>query len=142
MADKAAARDDRILSIDSQGGGIYVYEALTTAAGMIAGAEPVTKHIILFADADDAEQPGKYKDMVDKCVRAGMTVSVIGLGTEKDCDANLLKDIAARGNGRVFFSDNPDELPRLFAQDTFVVARSTFVDEVTPIKPLAGLASR
>ncbi|MEJ0091554.1 MAG: hypothetical protein WDM80_17635 [Limisphaerales bacterium] len=41
----------------------------------------------------------------------------------------LLKDIARRGGGDCYFSDNPDEIPRLFAQDTFTVARSTFVDQ-------------
>ncbi len=48
-----------------------------------------------------------------------MTISVVGLGTERDSDADLLKDIARRGGGDCYFSDNPDEIPRLFAQDTF-----------------------
>ena len=51
----------------------------------------------------------------------------------------MLQDIAKRGNGRIFFTDKPEELPRLFAQDTFVVARNTFLDETTPIESTAGL---
>ena len=39
------------------------------------------------------------------------------------------------------FTDNPEELPRLFAQDTFVVARSTFLEEPTPIQTDGGLVS-
>jgi Mg-chelatase subunit ChlD len=130
----------KILSIESMGGGIYIYVALEAAAQMITKAKSGTKHIILFADANDSEEPGRYIELMDKIKAAGITVSVIGLGTEKDKDADLLKDIAKRGGGRVFFSDNPAELPRLFAQDTFVVARNTFVDDPTRIKTTPGLA--
>ena len=93
------------------------------ASQMLMKATAGTRHIILFADAADSEQPGRYKDLLAETDKAGITVSVIGLGTERDKDADLLKDIAKRGKGRVFFSDNPNELPRLFAQDTFVVAQ-------------------
>ncbi len=124
------------------GGGIYIYEALeASAAEMVSKAKAGTKHIILFADANDSEEPGDYKELVDKLQTAGITVSVIGLGTDQDKDAELLKDIAKRGNGRCLFTDRPEELPRLFAQDTFVVARNTFLDEPTRIKATAGLAS-
>ena len=97
--------------------------------------------MILFADAADAEEPKAYKTIISPVPgRRHHRFSVIGLGTEKDKDGDLLKDIAARGGGRVFFSDRPDELPRLFAQDTFVVARSSFLEEPTKFKTVAGLS--
>ncbi len=128
-----------ILSIRSQGGGIFIYLALESAAEMLVKAKAGTRHILLFADANDSEEPGRYEELVEKCRKAGITVSVIGLGTPKDKDAELLRDIAKRGNGRIFFTDKAEELPRLFAQDTFVVARNTFLDERTPIESTAGL---
>jgi Mg-chelatase subunit ChlD len=129
-----------IRSIRSEGGGIFIYVALEAAAAMLLKATAGTKHIILFADANDSEEPGHYQDLLDKCKQAGITVSVIGLGTPRDKDADLLRDIATRGNGRVFFTDKPEELPRLFAQDTFVVARNTFLDEPTPVESTPGLS--
>ena len=140
VTEKGPVRD-KILSIQSMGGGIYVHEALIAAAEMIQKAKSGTKHIILFADAGDAEKPGSYVEIVKECNKAGITVSVIGLGKETDKDGELLKDIAKRGGGRCFFSDNPEELPRLFAQDTFVVARSAFLDQLTPIKTMPGLTA-
>jgi Mg-chelatase subunit ChlD len=128
----------KILAIDSQGGGIYIYEALVASAQMISASKAQTKHIILFSDAADAEQSAHYEEIVEKLRQADVTVSVVGLGTEHDCDANLLKDIARRGGGECYFSDNPDEIPRIFAQDTFTIARSTFVDEPTPLQLTAG----
>ncbi len=130
----------RILAIGSEGGGIYIYEALVASAQMIQTAKAQTKHIILFADASDSEQSMHYEEIVDKLREADVTVSVVGLGTDHDCDANLLKDIAKRGSGECYFSNDPDEIPRIFAQDTFTIARSTFIDQPTPFSFTAGFS--
>ena len=131
----------KILRIGSQGGGIFVYEALSAAAKMLLKAQSGTRHIILFADAADSEQPGRYRELLEECRKANITVSVVGLGTANDVDAELLRDIARRGVGRSFFTKNAEELPRLFAQDTFVVARSTFIDEPTTVRTTGGMVS-
>mgnify|MGYP005845067073 CR=1 FL=1 len=138
--DKAALRA-RVLRIESMGGGIYVYEALKAAAAMQTQSTLATRHIILFADAADAEEPGDYVNLLAHCRAAGITVSVIGLGTPRDSDAALLQDVAARGGGRVFFTDKPEDLPRLFAQDTFAVARSTFLSDPVGVELTPGLAT-
>ena len=131
----------KILRIGSQGGGIFVYEALSAAAKMLLKAQAGTRHIILFADAADSEQPGRYLELLEECRKANITVSVVGLGTANDVDAELLRDIARHGDGRSFFTKNAEELPRLFAQDTFVVARSTFIDEPTTVRTTGGMVS-
>ena len=140
IANQAHVRRD-ILRIDSRGGGIFVYEALTTASTMLLRAQAGTRHIILFADAADSEEPGQYRELLEECRKANITVSVVGLGTSSDVDAALLQEIAYRGNGRIFFTENAQELPRLFAQDTFVVARSTFIDEPTTVQTTGGMVS-
>ncbi|MBB6428833.1 VWA domain-containing protein [Algisphaera agarilytica] len=140
VTDKATLKK-KILSIDSMGGGIYVYEALAASAGMLASATPTTRHIILFSDAQDSEAPGAYQTLLEKARRANITVSVIGLGSDRDVDAGLLKDIAKRGGGRAFFTEDPKKLPQLFAQDTFVVARSSFIDETTPVRSTGALTA-
>ncbi|HWG47216.1 MAG TPA: VWA domain-containing protein [Gemmataceae bacterium] len=139
VKNKQAVKNN-ILGIHSQGGGIFIYVALEAASEMLLKATAGTRHIILFADANDSEEPGRYEELLAQCKKAGITVSVIGLGTPKDKDAELLRDIAKRGNGRIFFTDKPEELPRLFAQDTFVVARNTFLDVRTPIESTPGLS--
>ncbi len=135
-----AATAAKIRKIESMGGGIYVYDALVAASKMIATATAGTKHIVLFSDAQDSEKPGDYQSLLEKITKAGITVSVIGLGKKTDVDGPLLEDIAKRGKGRCFFTDKAEELPRLFVQDTFVVARNTFLDELVGVKETAGLA--
>jgi Mg-chelatase subunit ChlD len=138
--DESKSARSQILRVDSGGGGIFVFEALTTAAQMLLKAKSGTRHIILFADAADSEEPGQYQELLRQCEQAGITVSVIGLGKPSDVDAGLLRDIAKRGNGQIYFTENAEELPRLFAQDTIIVARSMFLDEPTPIQFTGGLA--
>ncbi len=128
----------QILAIGSQGGGIYIYEALVAQARMIQSAQAQTKHLVLFADAADSEQSMHYEEIVDKLREADVTVSVIGLGTDHDVDSKLLMDIAKRGGGECYFSNDPDEIPRIFAQDTFTIARSTFIDQPTAFEVTAG----
>ncbi len=139
IGENVAGLRQKILSIESTGGGIFVYEGLIHAASLLSGAESETKHIILFADAADSEEPGDYKNLIAKCRQAGVTVSVIGLGSEKDQDADLLRDIALRGEGRCFFTQNALDLPRLFAQDTFMVARNSFINEPVAFEFKAGI---
>jgi Mg-chelatase subunit ChlD len=122
----------RIRAITSMGGGIFVYEGLRHAADMIAKARAGTRHIILFADAADAEEPGAYQDLIARLRDIGVTLSVIGLGSERDSDAGLLKDIATRGGGNIHFTAAAEELPQLFAQETLTVFRGAFVEEPTP----------
>ncbi|MDQ3331848.1 MAG: VWA domain-containing protein, partial [Planctomycetota bacterium] len=107
---------------------IFVYEALVAAGNELLKAEDyATRHIILFSDAADSEEPGDYKTLLAEYAAAGITVSVIGLGTTADPDAALLEEIASLGKGNIMFSDDAEELPRLFTQDTMSVARNTFL---------------
>ncbi|ETX04228.1 MAG: hypothetical protein ETSY2_30005, partial [Candidatus Entotheonella gemina] len=124
-----------VRGIHSQGGGIYVYTGLQAAWNELKTSAHPRRHIVLFADAADAEEPGQYQSLLHTIRQNGGTVSVIGLGTPTDPDAAFLSDIAKRGEGRMFFAQSPHELPALFAQETVSVARSMFVEEPVSVRP-------
>jgi uncharacterized membrane protein len=124
--------------VQSMGGGIYVYQGLKVAWEELKKAPVGQRHIILFADAADAEEPGDYVNLLAEMQKEKATVSVIGLGMDTDSDADFLKDVAKRGNGRIFFNANPNELPALFAQETVAVARSAFIEEPIAVKGTPG----
>lgn len=138
---QARGKRNDILRIASEGGGIFVYTGLRDGCRLLQGVDTGIRHIILFADAADAEEPGDYVNLLAHAAGAGISVSVIGLGTESDVDAAFLKDVAKRGGGECYFTANAAELPRLFAQDTFAVSRSAFITNpvaaaFTPALPL------
>ncbi|MFD2257401.1 VWA domain-containing protein [Luteolibacter algae] len=135
IADRQNDINRRILKIRSGGGGIYAYTGLKAAWEELRKSASGTRHVILFTDTQDTEEPGDYKKLLEEMGEDGATVSVIGLGTKGDVDAALCEDIARRGNGRIFFSDRPMDIPQIFAQETVTIARSAFVE--VPVKGIA-----
>jgi hypothetical protein len=119
----------RVRKIQSSGGGIYVYAGLKAAWDELKKSPAGTRHVILFSDANDSEEPGDYKNLIQEMTDNGATISVIGLGTDHDADSALLVDIAKLGNGRMFFSDQPMDIPKIFAQETVTIARSAFIKQ-------------
>ena len=51
---------DRIRKIESMGGGIFVYTGMKEAWAKLKTAEAGQRHMILFTDAADSEEPGDY----------------------------------------------------------------------------------
>lgn len=129
-----------VRGVQSQGGGIFVYEGLNAAWSDLKETPYGTRHIILFSDAADSEEPGDYKKLLEEMTKAGGTVSVIALGSEQDTDAQLLKDIAKLGNGRIFFTTRAEDIPSIFTQETVAVARSAFVKEPVGTQPTGSWA--
>ena len=138
VADKTAL-SEQVRKIESMGGGIYVGAALHAAARQLAESHQQNRHILLFADAADSEEPDDYQTFVPNLVKAGVTVSVIGLGTATDSDSKLLEEIARLGNGRCQFVADAADLPRVFAQETIQVARSSMVEVPTAVLVLPAL---
>jgi len=130
---------DRVSGIRSMGGGIYTYTGLRAAAEQLEGATRVNRHIILFADAQDAEEPGEYIALLEELAQKSTTVSVVALGQPTDIDADFLRDVAKRGGGEIYFTTAPSELPRIFAQDTLLAARAAFIEEKTASTTAPGL---
>jgi hypothetical protein len=130
---------DQVRRIQSMGGGIFTYTALVNAAQMVQESNKGTRHIVLFADAADAEEPGDYQRLLEKLKSISITTSVIGLGSESDKDADFLKDVALRGQGRIHFTSDVDDLPRLFAQEAITAARSSFITDPTAARALPDM---
>lgn len=137
--DDTAALAARVLRIQPGGGGIYVRNALEAAVRELNEAEQLSKHITLFSDAADSEQQEGCVELATQLSAAGVTLSVIALGTPADTDADFLRALAAAGQGDCYFTTEAEELPRLFAQDTLTASRSAFIDQPTPVRVLSDL---
>lgn len=139
-ADKPAA-EQKIMSITSSGGGIYIYTALLDAFQQIRDVNAKIKHVILFSDAADAEEKnageaadgaqgsGTSPDLVAAMLSNKITTSVVGLGNENDKDVEFLRQLAVRGNGRFYLTNDIFSLPQIFAAETIKAAQSSLVEE-------------
>jgi len=126
--------------IRSTGGGIYVFNGLEAAWKQLKSAPQLNRHVILFSDAADSEQPQGVNALLREMTANNTTVSVIALGSKSDPDAAFLEEIAQNGQGRIFYNSDAATLPEVFAQETVTVSRSAFLDEPVGLDAAAGWA--
>ncbi len=128
-----------VRQIDSGGGGICVPTGLKAARDELKKTTAGQRHIVLFADANDATQElGPYPELIQEITKEGITISVIGMGSDTDSGGQFLQEVATLGKGRIFFNADPNQLPALFAQETVAMARSAFLEDTTPVEPAPG----
>jgi uncharacterized membrane protein len=113
------------------GGGILVYTGLVEAYLALKGTNTNAKHIILFADAADAEElHGTIKlARQGRQLTPPITLSVIGLGSAQSKDAGFLKQLAGEGKGRFHLVRNANELPSIFVKDALIATKSYMVEK-------------
>ncbi len=134
VADDTRKLQALIMQIAPGGGGIYVRTALQAAAVEIRGSALPTRHILLFADAGDAEEQEDSVDFAAHLAQEGIQVGVIALGRPSDPDAGFLKALARAGKGRIVFTDRPRDLPRVFSQEVLRMAQRGYRNEKTPTR--------
>lgn len=130
---------DRVARGFSGGGGIFVGVGLREAREQVLRSVKETRHVLLFSDASDSEEPADYRRTIAELRAKNVTLSVVALGTRADTDARLLEEIAALGAGRIYFAEDAMSLPRIFSQETIAVARSTYVEEKTATRVATDL---
>lgn len=142
--------EQKILSITPGGGGIYIYTSLVESFRELRDANAKIKHVILFSDAKDAEEKnagdmgdgtrvgGSSLDLVTAMLANRITTSVVALGYEQDKDTAFLKQLAERGNGRFYLTNDATTLPKIFSTETMKVAQSSLVEEPFLPVPMAN----
>ncbi|MDR2863344.1 MAG: VWA domain-containing protein [Puniceicoccales bacterium] len=125
--------------IQSAGGGICVPTALRAAHETLKKSPAGRRHIIVFADANDATQElGDYPALIKSMRADGITISIIGMGQATDSGGHFLQEVAKLGEGRIFFNENPAQLTAMFSQETVAVARSAFLSDPVPLTATPG----
>ena len=127
---------EQIGSIEPSGG-TNMYPSLEAAYKALKEAKVKVKHIILLSDGV-SKYGGAYEQLLKQMEADNITLSVVSIGS--DSDTALLKYLAQEGHGRYYFTNQIDNIPKIFAKETMMVTRSYFVQEAfTPI--VTGSAS-
>jgi Mg-chelatase subunit ChlD len=112
------------------GGGTSIIPALEEGYEKISKVDAKIKHIILLTDGQ-AERTG-YEALVEKMNKENITASTVAVG--QGADVTLLENIAKGAKGRFYYTDAGDNIPRIFAKETFIAARAYLNNrEFTPI---------
>ena len=125
-ADKGAV-EDKIAGIQA-GGGTNMAPGMEMAYEALSSSPAKIKHVVLMTDG--LSVPGPFYELTTKMAGDQITVSTVGVGS--DADQNLLQQVAQWGNGRFYFTDDPQNIPQIFARETMTASKSTL--EETPFQ--------
>ncbi len=111
------------------GGGTNILPALREAYEELDPAAAKIKHVILLTDGQ-ASYDG-IAELVDEMQQHKITVSAVGVGS--GADKTLLTMIAERGGGRFYYTQDAQNIPKIFTKETTEVARSSLVEEAVGV---------
>ncbi|WP_102401677.1 VWA domain-containing protein [Haloimpatiens massiliensis] len=118
VKDRKTIRDS--IGTIRSGGGTSILPALYEGYNSLKGSKAEIKHMILLTDGQ-AEREG-YDTLIRDFKNKNITVSTVAVGS--DSDRILLKNIAKGARGRFYYTDNSGSIPRIFAKETFMAART------------------
>ena len=101
------------------GGGTSILPALEEAYKVLREADTKTKHMILLTDGQ-AETSG-YDRVIEGMKADGITLSTIAVGS--GADVRLLSELAEKGGGRYYFTNEFTNLPQIFTKETTLAGK-------------------
>lgn len=114
---------DDISRIDASGG-TTMYPAMERAHDLLEQTTARLKHVIVLTDG--VSSPGDFEGLAATMASQRITVSTVAMGSDSDTD--LLEAIARAGQGRYYFTDDPANVPQIFAKETVTASKSA-IDE-------------
>ena len=101
------------------GGGTSILPALEEAYKVLRETDTKTKHMILLTDGQ-AETSG-YDRVIEGMKAEGITLSTIAVGS--GADVRLLSELAEKGGGRYYFTNEFTNLPQIFTKETALAGK-------------------
>ncbi|MEZ4753797.1 MAG: VWA domain-containing protein [Bdellovibrionota bacterium] len=95
-----------------------LYPAADEARRSLMKVSAGRKHVIIMTDGKLPDAGAHYVSLVNNMRLAGITASTVMLGSE--ADEWLLKEMAERGGGAFYKTNDPRALPRIFLSDVKV----------------------
>ena len=122
-------------------GGTNLYPALQQAYFALTETTAKLKHVIVLSDGHS--QPGDWYGIANSMHSERMTISTVGIGS--GADMNMLGDLAKWGGGREYFTQDPYNVPQIFAKETVTASKSAIIDQpfipqrIKPTQVLSGI---
>jgi Ca-activated chloride channel family protein len=106
-------------------GGTAIFPALDMAFQDLSITRARLRHVILLTDGQTQETG--IPELASVMRAEGITVTTVGIGG--DVNRALLAQVADVGGGRSYFTADPQNVPRIFVEETSTVTRSDVVEE-------------
>ena len=122
-------------------GGTNLYPALQQAYFALTETTAKLKHVIVLSDGHST--PGDWYGIANSMHSERITISTVGIGS--GADMNMLGDLAKWGGGREYFTQDPYNVPQIFAKETVTASKSAIIDHpfipqrIKPTQVLSGI---
>ena len=122
-------------------GGTNLYPPLQQAYFALTETTAKLKHVIVLSDGHS--QPGDWYGIANSMHSERITISTVGIGS--GADMNMLGDLAKWGGGREYFTQDPYNVPQIFAKETVTASKSAIIDQpfipqcIKPTQVLSGI---
>jgi Ca-activated chloride channel homolog len=109
------------------GGGTDIEQALAAGLPPLAEQPVSVRHAVLLTDGRSfSNNFGAYQQLVETARAAEISLSTIAIG--EDSDTLLLEQLARWGNGRYYFADEPEDIPRLTLLESEIARADPMVE--------------
>jgi Mg-chelatase subunit ChlD len=118
---------DKIAGIEA-GGGTVMAPAMEAAYDALRDTVAKLKHVIILTDG--ISEPGPFEEISQNMATARITCSTVGVSTNgEEVDEKLLQEIAKIANGRYYYTDDPSNVPQIFAKETVAASKSAINEQ-------------
>ncbi len=108
-----------------EGGGTDLHPALADAKRVFEEIDSGRKHIIVLSDGETEE--ADFRPLIQSMSASGISISTVSIG--HGANIGLMRSIAEWGRGRSYFTDDPANIPKIFAGETKIVSKKVIVEK-------------
>ena len=112
------------LSRVMEGGGTDLYPALKQVSEVLSGITSARKHVIVLSDGETEE--ADFETLARAMSASGISISTVSIG--KGSHVALMQSIAEWGNGRSYYTDDPNDIPKIFTGETKIISRKMITE--------------
>ena len=113
------------LSRVMEGGGTDLYPALEQVSGVLGGITSARKHVIVLSDGETEE--ADFETLARAMSDSGISISTVSIG--KGSHVALMQSISEWGNGRSYYTDDPNDIPKIFTGETKIISRKMITEK-------------
>jgi hypothetical protein len=108
-----------------EGGGTDLYPALVDVQRILNSITSGRKHVIVLSDGETEE--ADFRRLIRSMSTAGISISTVSIG--QGANISLMKSIAEWGNGRAYYTDDPNKIPKIFTSETKIISKKAIMEK-------------
>jgi uncharacterized membrane protein/Mg-chelatase subunit ChlD len=108
-----------------EGGGTDLYPVLKEVQSVLDRIPSGRKHVIVLSDGETEE--ADFQSLVQSMRASGISLSTVSIG--QGANVTLMRSIAEWGLGRAYYTDDPNNIPKIFTGETKIISKKTITEK-------------